>query len=178
MVSALDVIEHIPHGTHERALAESSRVAETYILLNVPYKENRLLATSTFCGCRFNPHYHMRSFCERNLFDLFPEFKVVRSWHVLRRVSVMEAIVNPMHSRIFGEFPAYCVCPQCGHTPKALTEKNLKQESVGEKMRRLVKAVARFCRACIFRLKLFFSIDGTMRVSSLIDRYSTVHRPS
>jgi hypothetical protein len=143
VVSALDVIEHIPHDAYGRALSELSRVAGKYILLNVPYKENRLLATCTYCGCRFNPHYHMRSFSEESLSGLFPEFEMLGSWHVLRPVSIVEAALNPVRRSVFGGFPSYCVCPQCGYTPQASAETSQQQETVSGKMRHLVKGVIR-----------------------------------
>mgnify|MGYP005827955893 CR=1 FL=1 len=131
VVSALDVIEHISFESYETALLELGRVSSKYILLNVPYRENRLLATCSYCGCRFNPHFHMRSFSENVLFNLFPGFTVVSSKRVMRSVSIAEAILNPFRKSVFGGFPSYCVCPQCGFSEDVRAEKgniNLNQK--------------------------------------------------
>lgn len=143
VVSALDVIEHIPYNSYDTTLAELERVAEKYILLNVPYKENRLQVTCIYCGCLFNPHYHMRSFSDENLRSLFPDFEMLSSIKVLRPVSILEAALNPMRRRVFGGFPSHCVCPQCGYTPKESAGASQHKNGFGGKLRQLAKGMIR-----------------------------------
>lgn len=143
VVSALDVIEHIPFGVYEKALTELSRVAGQYILLNVPYKENRLSVVCTYCGCHFNPHFHMRAFTEHILFGLFPDFEVMTSALVCRETSVVEAALNPLRKRVFGGFPSHCVCPQCGYAPSGASNSSTTSGSAVRPVRNLIKKAVR-----------------------------------
>lgn len=113
LVSALDVVEHFPFRGYESALAEMRRVAARYILLNVPYREHRLHAVCPYCGCRFDPHYHMRRFDRSSFPGLFPGFELVLFRTVCRDESVLEAAVRPFRTKVFGGFPPHAVCPQC-----------------------------------------------------------------
>lgn len=115
MVTAHAVIEHLPWETYGRALAEMERVAGRHIIIDVPYRERRLSAMCPHCGCVFNPHYHMRSFDDKTLRELFSQFQIAEVVKIPRSENVLAAAALPFRRRVFDGFPDYAMCPQCGY---------------------------------------------------------------
>ncbi|GIL14322.1 MAG: hypothetical protein BroJett038_30420 [Chloroflexota bacterium] len=116
VVSALEVIEHLPYGLYERSLREIERVAGGYILVSVPYREKRRFTPCPYCGCRFHVNYHMRSFDERSLAAIFQDFDLTR-FQIVYIDDYITAPVLRTAYRILGknrQFPTSAVCPQCG----------------------------------------------------------------
>ncbi|MBI5667687.1 MAG: class I SAM-dependent methyltransferase [Chloroflexi bacterium] len=116
VVAALEVIEHLPFGVYERALRELERVAARYILISVPYRENRQPVICPYCGCAFNPYYHMRRFDDDMLSRLFQQFQPVNRV----AVPVPEYVIMPLVRRLRlllrgNPYPASAICPQCGY---------------------------------------------------------------
>jgi SAM-dependent methyltransferase len=118
VVSALEVIEHFPHGVYERCLREFERVAARAILISVPYRERRMRVRCPYCGCSFNPHYHMRAFDEGVMRTLFPAFECAE----IRTVDAPDVPLGSLVKPVFrwargrlGFFPWAAVCPQCGY---------------------------------------------------------------
>lgn len=118
IITALEVIEHLPFGVYEKALDEMQRVAAKAIVISVPYREPLLQVKCPYCGCRFNPSYHMRRFDKKHQMQkLLPAFKLKR----LETVCVPEAIVMPIRRwmlRLLARprpFPKSALCPQCGY---------------------------------------------------------------
>lgn len=141
VVSALDVVEHLPFGTYERALAEIARVAGSYILLNVPFRERRLHAVCPYCSCRFDPHYHMRRFDSGSFGSLFPGFEVAASHQIQRAESFLEVGLRSLRRTVFGKFPGHGVCPQCGYRRNAVAGGSA--TPAGESWRDLVRRSVR-----------------------------------
>lgn len=118
LVSALEVIEHLPYQVFEAGLLELERVAGEHILISVPYRENRVLTECPNCRCRFHPNYHMRSFDEHVLEHLFQQFDCV-AYEV---VSVDDYWLGPILRELYRlftrnqDYPKTAVCPQCGYT--------------------------------------------------------------
>jgi hypothetical protein len=116
-VSALEVIEHLPYRVYEQVLAEFERVAERYILISVPFRENRLLVQCPYCACEFNPHYHMRRYDEQDIRSLFRSFRCVEFLTVKTPVIPGQDLLTPAYRwvrRRGGFFPPMSHCPQCG----------------------------------------------------------------
>jgi SAM-dependent methyltransferase len=119
-----EVIEHLPYHNYYPALRELTRIASKYILITVPYKED-LRAVSVVCpscSCSFHPTYHMRSYSENELKDLFVTEKkpftlydiatigtnnMLLIWPTVQKI---KRIIFP--SRI--DYPLLTICPQCG----------------------------------------------------------------
>lgn len=125
LVAVLEVLEHLPWGIYERTLQELQRIASKYILVDVPYRERRLQVFCPCCGCRFNPHFHMRSFDERRLARLFPHFRLVCTRKIFRRESLLAVASRPFRRRVFGGFPTTAICPQCGYRATSSTGQNI-----------------------------------------------------
>ncbi|MEM2424879.1 MAG: class I SAM-dependent methyltransferase [Candidatus Bathyarchaeia archaeon] len=116
VVTALEVIEHLPYSTYKRALKEIARVSKRLIIISVPYNEKRRFITCPYCGTVFNPSYHIRSFKEKTLTSLFPGFKLQK----IERVGVgYQPIFPEKLEKIIGilrRIPptAKYMCPLCG----------------------------------------------------------------
>lgn len=119
-VTALEVIEHLPYKAYETALEEFERVAKKWIVVSVPYQEKRTFTRCPYCATRFNGNYHIRSFDEGKLANLFPNFRLV----TLAKYGEYVRLYNPFRSLVAWlrppAFPTYAVCPACGFHRSAL----------------------------------------------------------
>lgn len=117
VVCSMAVLEHIPDSGIGNSLAEIMRLSRKYILLNLPYREQRARINCPSCNCSFDPHLHLRSYDDARIAGLFPGF-VERKRLVL---SAPELIVPYTLQRVLKrEFSASrypnAICPQCGYT--------------------------------------------------------------
>ncbi len=117
VVTALEVLEHLPHGTYETGLAELRRVAQRAIVISVPFAERRERVRCTYCGCRFQPNYHMRSFDRERFASLFDGFVLERYDMLKGEDYVGGPILRAGYRLLRGgvdDAPAGTMCPQCG----------------------------------------------------------------
>ena len=118
-VTALEVIEHLPHATYRKALAEMARVASAQVLISVPYRERRLMVECPECGCRFSPIFHLRTFDEAKLENLVPGFQLDRCEYVSTDVHwLLTDLANharALRDRVVGIVRVRSTCPQCGY---------------------------------------------------------------
>jgi len=119
LVSAMEVIEHLPYGVYDKALGEIERVAGGYIMISVPYDEKRTRVQCPYCGCVFNPDYHMRSFDENTLSVLFESFRIVNLVKINRQDYLLGSQLRRAYRAISGRdltsaFHRNTLCPQCG----------------------------------------------------------------
>jgi SAM-dependent methyltransferase len=77
LVMATEIIEHLPNDIYPRVLCEMARVADRYIIVTVPNRENldENTAMCPTCGRRFHVWGHLRSYSPQLLQGLFPGFK-------------------------------------------------------------------------------------------------------
>ena len=129
IVTSLEVIEHLPVGVYEDSLKELARVAKRYILIGVPFNENirHSLIECPSCSCRFNANYHLRSFSQIDIENLFnrENFKLKEIFYV-NPIKIMHPwifkiyLFLPAIRRIYKNpdrqiYPGYAVCPACGY---------------------------------------------------------------
>ncbi|MBP8864208.1 MAG: class I SAM-dependent methyltransferase [Anaerolineae bacterium] len=122
-VVCLEVLEHLPYPVFPSVLREINRVARNFVLITVPYCEDRLLTqvTCPLCKCRFHPYNHVRSFTKNDLETLFPSalpLKLVRAAGIAPVQLLLFARLRLAIGRLRGRgksFPWYATCPQCGY---------------------------------------------------------------
>ncbi len=115
IVSALEVIEHLPYNEFSFACSEIQRVASKYILISVPYKEKRVFATCPACLCKFSPIYHLRSFNDDSLLNLFPKFKMIGKKFVNIESYYFAEELRKINYEYRIKWENELVCPQCGY---------------------------------------------------------------
>lgn len=116
-VVSCEVLEHLPFGTYEAAIREFARVAREWIIITVPFDENRRFVRCPYCNACVNPDYHFRSFSKHSMQDLLPGFRLEQAlklgWR--RRSALVElgrGFIEP--------WPTFLVCPSCRfHTKSA-----------------------------------------------------------
>lgn len=114
VVCALEMLEHLPASTYERARQELGRVARRYILINVPYNERRYFNTCPECGSRFPRFQHLRRFTCKTLEGLFPGFGIVRSERIAQEYCPVWALPYRRIQDFRGHFAEFAICPLCG----------------------------------------------------------------
>jgi hypothetical protein len=110
----------LPYGVYEQSLRELERIAREYILITVPRREVRINVTCPYCGCGFEYKYHMRSFDDHAMTNLFTDFAVAD----LQTIDVPgKHVLSPLFTwvshRLFRYFPKTATCPQCGYHRQA-----------------------------------------------------------
>jgi len=120
LVTAMEVLEHLPQPDFQAAIKEIRRVSRRYILVTVPNAQNlaQALVMCPMCCCCFNPAFHVRSFDADGLRDLFAGCRPLRIAEIgprSRRRLYGRTLRHAL--RLFsGSCPprATAVCPQCG----------------------------------------------------------------
>jgi len=149
LVSALEVIEHLPYINYSNCLQEIERIAKNYILIAVPYCERRKNVECSYCGCNFNPIYHMRSFDMEKCKYLFKHFKLINHQILTRQVYLFSFLMN-IKTSIFTKknvMPSYTLCPQCGFSGSLTSDlqssqNNLKKvHSQPSKFKNFIKSI-------------------------------------
>ncbi|MEQ1579261.1 MAG: class I SAM-dependent methyltransferase [Steroidobacteraceae bacterium] len=118
-VTCLEVIEHLPTPIYTRALLELMRVSRRYLIVTVPREQDLTLGQvqCTVCKTLFNPDYHLRSFDQRSMIELFGAGPFLP-----RGVSAFGDGTEYAFSRLItrlkrdrgNRFPQDIPCPACG----------------------------------------------------------------
>lgn len=122
IVVCSEILEHISHFDYDQVLGEISRVSRKYLLVSVPCRENlkRSQVICPACGCSFQPYYHMRSYQEKSVRDLFTGHGFAIK-HLTTLGQKRDYIGLTFLIKLLGAttFPKTTVCPQCGFYLKA-----------------------------------------------------------
>ena len=120
LISACEVLEHIPCGLFKSVLNEIERVCRKYILITVPYRENLEInfARCEACGSIFNGAYHVRSFNKRDLESLFYNFECIRVDRIVNvlnpdRTVSFELFIRHHLARDYLYYGPSVKCPLC-----------------------------------------------------------------
>jgi SAM-dependent methyltransferase len=130
LLHSSQMLEHLPDGVYERAIAEMDRVASRWLIVSVPYREQiaKAVARCPQCNLQFNIHGHLRSFDERTLERAFPAFERIRT-------ELCGPLTNPSYAalerarqrfakRWYVWKGAQIQCPQCGETNFQVLERS------------------------------------------------------
>ena len=133
-----EVLEHIPPNLLERACAELARVAKSYVIIGVPYKQDIRYGRTTciYCGGKNPPWGHVNSFEERTLEGLFPSLRLERLSYLgmaksstnFASVFLMDLAGNP-----YGTYSQEETCICCGKFVGRARERN-RLEKVSTKL--------------------------------------------
>lgn len=118
-VLACDVLEHLPSGVFEAALAELARVARRSLVLNSPNEERLALAQTRCdrCETAFHSSRHVRSISTSELSSWFPEFEVRAVRLCGERIRPRARWLHRLGQLVANSWhvaPA-AVCPNCGY---------------------------------------------------------------
>ena len=122
---SMEVLEHLSLPVFEKALAELVRVTRRYLLITVPYCEDReaVRICCPVCGCQFHPNYHMRSFTRpqvEHLLHQWPNLVAQRVAGIVPTPRFRYQYLFRWFRQLRGRrlpFPQSAICPQCGYIP-------------------------------------------------------------
>lgn len=145
LVLCAEVLEHIPSPHLERACAELQRVANRYLLIGTPFRQDIRVGrlTCKACGKVSPPWGHVNSFDERRLRTLFDGFSPVR----VEFVGVCDLPTNAISTFLmdcagnpWGNYDQDEVCVHCGGKFVAMPAPGLAGKiaaAISERLRRL-----------------------------------------
>lgn len=130
LLHSSQMLEHLPDGVYERAIAEMDRVASLWLLISVPYREQivRRIALCPQCGLEFNTEGHLRSFDEAGIDQAFPAFERIRMELVGPPEKPSYAALEHARHKIAKRWHVWkgskIRCPQCGETNFKVLDRN------------------------------------------------------
>jgi len=119
VVMSHQMLEHLPDGVFQRAVAELDRVAKRYLLVSVPYKDPLLhvRACCKECGCKYNIWGHVRKFDDVEIVRrLFPTF-TLQVYAFCGRENIYPTRLGLWIQQWIGGnwvTAPQAICPQCG----------------------------------------------------------------
>lgn len=122
LIVCLETLEHLPQEVFVKGLLELQRVSKKYILVSVPNNEilDISLEKCPACHCWFHPFFHIRSFDENKLKELFDSFEPQTIKPIgAPAVNFPKTFTKPYQilKLIFNypPFHPYSICPTCGY---------------------------------------------------------------
>ena len=119
LVFCAEVLEHIPTHMLATACHELARVANEYVLIGVPYKQDIRVGRTTCGGCgKVSPPWgHVNTFDENRLSELFPEFTVAKQSYVGEtdmRTNRLSCMLMDIAGNPYGTYAQEEPCIHCG----------------------------------------------------------------
>lgn len=147
LIICMEVLEHLSDTSFRRGLLELQRVADKYLLIGVPYKENINLRKTRCpsCGRVFNADGHFRTFNSlRSLCRWFPQFELVNNCLIgpsIQRYTLLGMWVQHMIVREYLPWESYFTCLYCGFNDSyTKTQKKIFKQKVARKINLLLSS--------------------------------------
>lgn len=129
LVLCTETMEHFPEEIYGEVTKEISRVANDFILITVPNKENLTenLAVCPSCSSQFHVWGHWRSFSTRTLENLFGQFQLVRAFTFGDKVDSYNTSLLWIRHELAGGFAweEGTACYFCGSTRRPIPRRPL-----------------------------------------------------
>jgi SAM-dependent methyltransferase len=144
------VLEHLPDGVYERAVAEMDRVASRWLIVSVPYRETlaKRFARCPQCSLEFNVDGHVRSFDEATIDGAFPAFERVQTELCGPQENPAYASLERARQRIAKRWHVWkgikISCPECGETNFQVLHRNALHRFVDKAIDRATKMANRW----------------------------------
>jgi SAM-dependent methyltransferase len=131
-VICTEVLEHVPERLLEKACSELQRVAQKYLLVGVPYRQDLRVSRTTcnLCGGKNPPWGHVNAFDEERLKQLFPGLEI----ETISSVSTTRAVTNSVSTLLmdwagnpYGTYDQEESCIHCGARLRPPPPRNLFQ---------------------------------------------------
>jgi SAM-dependent methyltransferase len=123
LVSATEILEHLPREERLRAIAECGRVSRRLVLASVPFRENLLeeMCQCLACGRVFHRYGHRERFEERSLRDWGGGLVLDKSCTIVPiRKTRRFPLLYWLRYRVGGayQWDESARCPACGGRPR------------------------------------------------------------
>lgn len=133
LVLCAEVLEHIPSPSLEMACRELARVANSHVLIGVPYKQDIRDAKTTCytCGGINPPWGHVNVFDEKRLAALFPTLKIAAISYVgvaQPRTNVISSSLMTFAGNPYGTYVQDELCIHCNSKLTSPPERTLTQK--------------------------------------------------
>src|SRR3990172_370715 len=119
VVTAFEVLEHLPLREYDIARSRMAELTRRYIVITVPYKEppKTDFTRCPVCGTTFNVWCHLRQFDEKVLETLFPGMRLIRFEPIGPRVKRSHPLILYIRLNLLCAWKPTerAVCPQCGN---------------------------------------------------------------
>ena len=145
LVICSEVLEHLPAETYKKTVSELTRVSAKYLLISVPYKENRreFDIKCPNCGQVFNAWRHRRAFSLGSLAKPFKNFDVCRFEFTGERLPYFNKFLLFLNQRLGNKWALpdrTTLCPRCSNSRFEKTSGNF---------------ISKICERLNFYLQLF-----------------------
>ena len=133
VVLCSEVLEHIPGAGLAQACRELIRVAKSYVVIGVPYRQDTRLGRTTCqsCGQGNPPWGHVNAFDERRLTELFLPLRKIGMSFVgssRSRTNVLSRWLMDVAGNPWGTYDQAEVCIHCGEDIGIPPERNFAQK--------------------------------------------------
>ncbi len=119
LVTAFEVLEHLPVREYGIARGKMPELARRYVMITVPYREPQRtdFTRCPVCGTEFNVFCHLRRFDESSLKGLFPGMRLTRIELIGPRIKHWSPLLLYIRQGVLGVWKPSetAVCPQCGN---------------------------------------------------------------
>ena len=118
-----EVLEHIPPDLLQKACNEIQRVAQEYIIIGVPYRQDIRVGRTTCytCGRKNPPWGHVNTFDEKKMMSLFSGVsceKIRFHGENTEYTNFLSALLMNLAGNPYGDYSQLEHCIYCGNTLK------------------------------------------------------------